>query len=165
MADTVAAFLDDHVAMGEGERPAVVSPSGTTTYAQLLELVNRTGHALREAGAQIEQRVAIWLPDGVAWAAVFFGALRIGAVAVPMSTRLSPVACAELLRDSRARVLVTEPSLARALEPWLADLPHLRAVIQAGDGAAEPSLEQRQGGARIDLSRCESASHRRLRLR
>ena len=152
MADTVAAFLDDHVAMGEGERPAIVSPSGTTSYAQLLELVNRTGHTLREAGAQIEQRVAIWLPDGVAWAAVFFGALRIGAVAVPMSTRLSPAACAELLRDSRARVLVTEPSLARALEPWLADLPHLRAVIQAGEGAAQPSLAERQGVARIDLN-------------
>jgi benzoate-CoA ligase family protein len=152
MADTVAAFLDEHVAIGEGERPAIVTPSGATSYARLLELVNRTGHVLREAGAGIEQRVALWLPDGVAWAAAFFGAVRVGAVAVPMSTRLAPGVCAELLRDSRARVLVADPALARALAPWLPDLPHLRSVIEAGEGASAPSLEQRQAAARIDLN-------------
>ena len=152
MADTVAAFLDEHVAIGEGERPAIVTPAGATSYARLLELVNQTGHLLRAAGAGIEQRVAIWLPDGVAWAAVFFGALRIGAVAVPLSTRLSAAACAALLRDSRARVLVADAELARGLEPWLADLPHLRAVIHAGEGSTPPSLEQRQAAARVDLA-------------
>jgi benzoate-CoA ligase family protein len=151
MADTVAAFLDEHVAIGEGERPAIVTPAGATSYARLLELVNQTGHVLRAAGAGIEQRVAIWLPDSVAWAAVFFGALRIGAVAVPINTRLSPAACAALLRDSRARVLVADVESARALEPWLSELPHLRAVIHAGEGSTAPSLEQRQAAARVDL--------------
>src|SRR5919206_5120376 len=144
MPDTVAAFLDEHVAVGEGERPAIVTPAGTTSYARLLELVNRTGHVLREAGVDAEQRVAILLPDGVAWAAVFFGALRIGAVAVPLNTRLPPAACAAMLRDSRARVLVAEPALARALAPWRPDLPDLRTIIESGDGAAALTLEQRQ---------------------
>ena len=151
MADTVAAFLDEHVAVGEGERPAIVTPSGVTSYARLLELVNQTGHVLRDAGAEVEQRVGMLLPDGVAWAAVFFGALRIGAVAVPISTRLPPAACAALLRDSRARVLVADAALARTLEPWLPDLPHLRAVIESGDTARAPSLERRQALARVDL--------------
>lgn len=152
MGDTVAAFLDEHVTTGEGERPAIVTPSGVTSYARLLELVNRTGHVLRDAGAEVEQRVAILLPDGVAWASVFFGALRIGAVAVPLNTRLPPATCAELLRDSRARVLVTEPALARALDPWRGELPHLRAVVESGDGARAPSLEERQSRARVDLT-------------
>lgn len=152
MADTVAAFLDEHVAVGEGERPAIVTPAGPTSYARLLELVNQTGHVLRDAGVGVEQRVAIWLADGVGWTAVFFGALRIGAVAVPMSTRLTPAACASLLRDSRARVLVADAELARGLEPWLGELPHLRAVIEAGPGATAPDLEQRQAAARVDLT-------------
>ena len=151
MPDTVAAFLDEHVATGEGERPAIVTPTATASYARLLELVNRTGHALRDAGVDIEQRVAILLPDGIAWAAVFFGALRIGAVAVPLNTRLPPAAWAAMLRDSRARALVAEPALARALSPWLADLPHLRTIIESGEGAAAPTLEQRQAAARVDL--------------
>ena len=150
MANAVPAFLDEHVATGEGGRPAIVTPLGTVDYAELLELACRTGGALREAGVAPEQRVAMLLPDGIAWAAVFFGSLRIGAVAVPLSTRLAPEACAALLRDSRARVLVVDAALARELRPHLADLPWLRAVIECGAGAASPSLEQRLAAARLD---------------
>jgi benzoate-CoA ligase family protein len=152
MANAVPAFLDEHVATGEGERPAIVTPSGAVTYAELLERVNQTGRALRDAGVEAEQRVAMLLPDGLAWAAVFFGALRIGAVAVPLNTRSSPAACAAMLRDSRARVLVADAVLAASLRPWLADLPHLRVVIESGEGAALPSLEERQAAARLDLA-------------
>jgi len=35
--------------------------------------------------------VALLLPDGLEWAAVFFGALRLGVVAVLLNTRLEPV--------------------------------------------------------------------------
>jgi hypothetical protein len=31
MADTVASFLDEHVAVGEGEWPAIVPPAGATS--------------------------------------------------------------------------------------------------------------------------------------
>jgi acyl-CoA synthetase (AMP-forming)/AMP-acid ligase II len=34
--------------------------------------------------------VALLLPDGLEWAAVFFGALRLGVVAVRLNTRLEP---------------------------------------------------------------------------
>jgi 4-hydroxybenzoate-CoA ligase/benzoate-CoA ligase len=151
MANAVPAFLDEHVAIGDGERPALVTAAGALSYADVLGLVNRTGRALREAGIEAEQRVAMLLPDGLAWVAVFFGALRIGAVAVPLNTRLAPDVCAELLRDSRARVLVADPALRRALGSRLADLPHLRLVIEAGAGAAAPSLEDRQAACRLDL--------------
>jgi 4-hydroxybenzoate-CoA ligase/benzoate-CoA ligase len=152
MANAVMAFLDEHVATGEGERRAIRTPCGGVTYAELLTLVGQTGHVLREAGVDVEQRVAILLPDGVAWASVFFGALRVGAVAVPLNTRLSPAACAALLRDSRARLLVVDAALAPPLRPWLQELPHLRAVIESGPAAVSPSLEDRQAAARIDLA-------------
>src|SRR4026208_1593689 len=45
---------------------------------------------LRSLGVEPEQRVAIRLPDGPAWAATFFGAIKLGAVAVPINTRLPP---------------------------------------------------------------------------
>jgi len=37
-----------------------------------------------------EQGVALLLPDGLEWVAVFFGALRLGVVAVLLNTRLEP---------------------------------------------------------------------------
>src|SRR4029079_8279310 len=77
----VSSFLDDRIAAGDGERVAIETPDARVTYAQLVDLANRMGNALREMGVEPEQRVALLLSDGIDWAATFFGALRIGAVA------------------------------------------------------------------------------------
>jgi len=134
MSNAVLAFLDTPVSSGAADRPAIVTAAGTTTYRELLALASRAGNALRALGLQSEQRVALLLPDGLEWAAVFLGALRIGAVAVTMNTRLETAAWAAILRDSRARVLVADPTLLAALRPALADLPYLRAVVTTGAG-------------------------------
>ena len=139
MSNATPSFLDDHVAAGAGARPAIVTAAGETTYDELLTLVCRTGHALRALGVEPGQRVALLLSDGLAWAATFFGALRIGAVAVPLNTRLGGAAWAAMLADSDARVLVADSSLLGDLAPKLGDLPHLVHVIVA-DGDAPTSL-------------------------
>ncbi len=92
------------------------------------------GNALRGLGVEVEQRVALLLPDGIEWVAVFLGALRIGAVAVPLNTRLPAAEWATMLRDSRARVLVGDAALLAQLRPSLVDLPYLRAVLATGEG-------------------------------
>jgi benzoate-CoA ligase family protein len=135
VANAVSAFLDDTIGGGAGERAAIVTPTGTLTYRELLARVSRAGNALRGLGVEPEQRVAVLLPDGVDWVAVFLGALRIGAVAVPLNTRLSAAEWAAMLRDSRARVLVADLTLLAQLRPALVDLPHLRAVLTSGEGA------------------------------
>ena len=135
MANAVSAFIDDTAAGRGGARVAIVTRGGATTYRELLGLVSRAGNMLRGLGVEPEQRVAILLPDGVEWVATFFGALRIGAVAVPLNTRLPPAEWLVLLRDSRARVLVAEPTLLSALQPALSEVPHLRAIVATGAGA------------------------------
>lgn len=138
MSNATPSFLDAHVAAGAGARPAIVTSAGETTYAELLERVCRTGHALRALGVEPGQRVALLLSDGVAWAATFFGALRIGAVAVPLNTRLGGAAWAAMLADSGARVLVADPSLLGDLSPKLGDVP---AHVVVAEGDAPASLE------------------------
>jgi benzoate-CoA ligase family protein len=135
MANAVTAFLDDAIGSGAGDRPAIVTPTETVTYRELLARAGRAGNALRGLGVETEQRVALLLPDGVEWVMVFLGALRIGAVAVPLNTRLSAAEWAAMLRDSRARVLVADAALLAQLRPALVDLPHLRAVLATGEGA------------------------------
>ena len=134
MPNAVSAFLDDTVAGGTGDRPAIVTPAGATTYRELLRLAGRCGNVLRGLGLEAEQRVALLLPDGVEWAAAFYGALRIGAVAVPLNTRLDPPQWVALLRDSRARVLIADGGLLAGAKGALTELPHLRAVITTGEG-------------------------------
>src|SRR5437763_3178903 len=146
MANATLSFLDDHVANGRGARPAIVTVEATTTYAELLGLVCRTGHVLRGAGVERGQRVALLLPDGVAWAAAFFGALRIGAVAVPLNTRLGAADWAGMLADSGARVLVADATLLGDLTATLGERPQLERVIVAGDGG-NTALEALQARA------------------
>lgn len=126
MSNAVTSFLDERVAAGDGAEPAIVTPLGFTTYAELLERACGVGHALHALGVEPEQRVALLLHDGVDWAATFFGALRIGAVVVPLNTRLPADRLESLLRDSRARVLIAEAELALPLDAAVGRLPHLR---------------------------------------
>jgi benzoate-CoA ligase family protein len=149
VSNAVLAFLDTPVSSGAADRPAIVTAAGSTTYRELLALACRAGNALRALGVQSEQRVALLLPDGLEWAAVFFGALRIGAVAVTMNTRLDASAWAAILRDSRARVLVADPALLAALRPGLADLPYLGAVVTTGAGPDD--LDARLAAAAPEL--------------
>ncbi len=129
MINAVTALLDERVAAGQGDRPAITTPAGTTTYAGLLALAGRAGHMLRALGVEPGQRVAILLPDSLEWAAVFLGALRLGAVAVPLNPRLSCADWATMLRDSGARVLVTDAPAAERLAAARTTLPELRTVV------------------------------------
>jgi benzoate-CoA ligase family protein len=110
MDNAAALFIDEPVEEGHGERAALVTPSGATSYAALQRLTDRAAHGLRALGVEPEQRVAIRLPDGPAWAATFFAALKLGAVAVPINTRLAPAALGTVLTDCRPKVLVTQPT-------------------------------------------------------
>src|SRR5436190_1009396 len=81
-------FLDARVQEGKGERPAVLTAGAAFTYREIEALANQFGHVLREAGVQPEQRVMIALPDGPAFVAALFGALKIGAVVVMVNPKL-----------------------------------------------------------------------------
>jgi benzoate-CoA ligase family protein len=147
VANAVRALLDDRIAAGDAARTAIVTPSGGATYAELLALAARFGHALRARGIEPEHRVAILLPDGLAWAGAFLGALRLGAVAVPLNTRLGPERWAAMLDDCRARVLVTDDAQAAVLAPFLDRWPGLRVLTEAAADdapalAAEPVSDE-----------------------
>ncbi len=79
-------FIDRHLRRGGEERKALVDQNGTYTYADLAERVNRAGNALRELGVEMETRVMLCLLDTVDFPAVYWGAIKIGAVAIPVNT-------------------------------------------------------------------------------
>ena len=71
MSNAVLAFLDTPADGGSGDQSAIVTAAGATTYRQLFALAARAGNALRTLGLEPEHRVALLLPDGLEWAAVF----------------------------------------------------------------------------------------------
>jgi acyl-coenzyme A synthetase/AMP-(fatty) acid ligase len=141
-------LVDRHVEEGRGERPAIRLLHGrTVTYRELSSEANRAGQVLRRAGVDVEQRVALLLPDGLAFVAAFLGALRIGAVPVPLNTSAPLDDLAFFLADSRARVLVTTPEPARTILDGQADRraapAELRTVfvVDSGDAVRRASAQ------------------------
>jgi benzoate-CoA ligase family protein len=110
-------LVDRHVDEGRGNRPALRLAERDVSYVELQAQVNRTGNALRTAGIQPEQRVAILLPDGLEFIAAFIGAMKIGAVPVPLNTAARPAELEFMLGDSRARALIVDATLATSVEP------------------------------------------------
>ncbi len=130
-------LIDRNVAEGRGAKPAVRVAGTTTTYAELSQRMNRAGNALRELGVQMEQRVLLCLLDSVDFPTFFWGAIKIGAVPVPVNTMLSSKDYDFLLRDSRARVLVVSGSLLEKFQPILQAQPFLKAVVVSERGPEE----------------------------
>ena len=83
-------FIDRHLNEGRGEKIAIESEGVRVSYRQLWEGVNRFGNGLRHLGVRIEERVFLLLHDGSEFAISFFGAIKIGAVPVPVNTLLKP---------------------------------------------------------------------------
>jgi benzoate-CoA ligase family protein len=124
-------LLDRHVIEGRGDRVAVIDDRGRATYRELSERASRVGDALRALGVEQEQRVAMCMLDTVDFPAVFLGAMKIGAVPVPLNHLLTTDDYAFLLDDSRARVLVVSDALHAKLAPAIAKSRFLKAVLVA----------------------------------
>ena len=108
MDNAAALFVDAPVEEGLGDRTALITSTGALSYASLQRLTDRAALALRARGVEREDRVGLLLADGPGWAATFFGALKLGAVAVPINTRLTPADLGVVLADCRPRVLVAD---------------------------------------------------------
>jgi benzoate-CoA ligase len=130
--NAAAHFLDRHVREGRGARTAFRFAGRDVTYGEIALRANRLGNALLSRGVQIEQRVLLALPDRPEFAEAFWGAMKIGAVPVPVSEALSAGEMAFLLRDSRARAVVASETAAAAILPVRARCPALEAVIAVG---------------------------------
>ena len=76
------------------------------TYAQLPGEVDLYARAFAAAGVGPAERVAIWAPNSAAWMLAALGALRAGAVLVPMNTRFKGAEAAYILRAAGATTLV-----------------------------------------------------------
>jgi benzoate-CoA ligase family protein len=130
-------FVDRNVEEGRGDRTALISPSGTVTYAELARLVNRYGNLLRELGVEAGDRILIVLGDSIDFVALWYGAQKIGAVTAEAYTFLQPKDYAYYLEYTDAKVVVAD----EATEAGIRDVVGERQVLVVDD-EARSRLEQ-----------------------
>src|SRR5205085_11961988 len=94
MTDTYNAaawLIDRRMTAGDGDGTAVIAADTgeELTYGDVQRHVFRVQHALDALDVRREERVAMVVNDEPAFPAWFLGALRSGAVPVPLSTMLT----------------------------------------------------------------------------
>jgi benzoate-CoA ligase family protein len=152
-------FVDRHIREGRGAKIAIECGDERVTYAGLLEGTNRFGSALVLAlGVRREERVLLLLHDGPAFACSFFGAIKVGAVPVPLNTLWKARDYRYVLADSRARVIVVSAALLPQIEAIPADeRPHLQHIVVAGEAGTDRSFEALLARGRADLEPAETS--------
>lgn len=132
-----AFLLDRHLEEGHGEKVAIIYQDKKITYREIVEAANRLGNAFLKLGVEMENRVMFCLPDSPEFVFCYFGAMRIGAVPVPISTMATAQDYRYYLNDSRAKVLITTAELAPKFEEVRPEFKYLRHFIVIGPAGKE----------------------------
>src|SRR5215210_3307998 len=135
-------LLDRNVDAARADKAALHAVDRSLTYAELLAGACRAGHLLRALGVAREERVVLVLDDTTAFTRVFLGAMRLGAVPVPVSPLDKADNFRHFVDDSYARVVVADAGCV----PMLRDVLDGRDVtfVSAGgpaDGAVDVEAE------------------------
>jgi 2-furoate---CoA ligase len=124
------------------DRRAVGGPR-PMTYRQWDAHTNRLARALLDLGVGRGDRVALSLAGGEPLASLHLAAQKVGAVSVPLSTRLGPDELAYCISDADPALLVTDPTTAANVQ---LDVPHrdigeLRTEDQSDGALGQPPTE------------------------
>ncbi|MCZ8182688.1 MAG: AMP-binding protein [Beijerinckiaceae bacterium] len=118
-------------------RPAIIDGGRHWSFRQFAAEVERLAAAIRAAGVERGDRVAILLPKCLEECAAIFAASRADTVFVPINPVLKPQQIRHILVDSGARVLITGSKQRETLAEAFENIPDL-AVLDPAAEAPEP---------------------------
>jgi benzoate-CoA ligase family protein len=125
-------LVDDQVERGLADKVAVYYKDQKYTYRQLQQMINRVGNALKILGVHMEERVMIVMYDCIEAMASFLGAMKIGAVPIPINTMYTKDDFRMLLNNSRARTLIADADFMEEIEGYKEKLLYLENTIVLG---------------------------------
>ncbi|WP_151445359.1 class I adenylate-forming enzyme family protein [Lacisediminimonas profundi] len=98
-------------------KTAVVVHGKRISYAELHESSLRVAAGLRGLGVRPGDRVVGYLPNDIAFVQLMFATFHLGAILVPVNTRLTAKELTYFTADSEAGVLCVDSSSLAALDP------------------------------------------------
>jgi benzoate-CoA ligase family protein len=120
-------FIDRHLAGSRRDAIAIECGDRRISYGELHEHVNRVGTVLKHnLDVRPEERVLLLMLDVPETIYSFFGAIKIGAVPVPLNTLWTVSDYEYVLHDSSARTIV----ISHALYPRVIDAVRRSATIR-----------------------------------
>jgi long-chain acyl-CoA synthetase len=125
-----------------GDHLALVCGDSRLTYAELSHQVNRVANALFALGLRKGDTLAVVLPNCQEVLEVYWAAIQIGLVLVPLSPLLRASALAALLRDSDTGAVILGHAMADEMDAARTELPNIPAsrYVMVG-GAPRPGFQ------------------------
>lgn len=144
------------------------------TFAELAAWSSRFAHWLASRGLGPGDRVAIMLEPSLAFYAALFGAMKLGAVAVPLFTLFGPEGLRLRIDDCRPRLLLTTaehaataravagPGVVVAGDALMAELARQPAHWEARTRPDDPAVFQYTSGTTRELPAAVRHTHRAI---
>jgi 2-aminobenzoate-CoA ligase len=153
----VTELLDSWLARGWGDRPCLISPTETWTYAETAARVNRIANVLvGELGMVPGNRVLLRAPNTPMFVAAYLAVMKAGGVVVATMPLLRAPELVSAGVKSRTTLALCDARLLDALHEARTNVPDLGRIVAFGSPAAE--LEQLCARAGDQFTACDTAS-------
>jgi long-chain acyl-CoA synthetase len=141
------------------DRPAVREEGREITYRELNELAARAAGALRQLGVQSGDLIGLWAPNSAEWLAGYFGLLKLGAVAVTLSSQLPPEELTRMVRHAGVRFIFSTEDKRGTLESLKAS-GTLEGILGPGGDVDWPAVLSRSPEVfnAVDRDRSDTAA-------
>ncbi len=123
-----------------GEKTAIIYNDQRLSYKELNEVSNKVANTLIKLGVKKGDRVAMILTNSPEYVAIFFGTVKIGAIAVTLDIKYKISELTYLLNDSSPLVLISESPVAETLIPILSRFPSIKYIINISPDVSNDSI-------------------------
>jgi 2-aminobenzoate-CoA ligase len=155
----VSRFLDRWIATGAGERPCLIAPTESLTYAALGERVNRIANVLvRDLGLVPGNRVLLRGPNNPMMVAAYLAVIKAGGVVVATMPLLRAKELSIMTVKAKIGLALCDARLGEEMEKTKAIAPELARIVYWGAGTPD-ALEtlMRQPGYE-SFTACDTAA-------
>ena len=136
------ALLDDAIAEGHGERPALLTDAGPISYRELLARANRMANVIVAAGVMPGNRVLLRGYNGVELFAAWLAVMKAGAIAVTTMPMLRAPELIAIINKARPTLALCDQRLLKELQGAAAQTQGLGTIIGWGDGDLEGRMTE-----------------------
>ncbi|MCK5922617.1 MAG: acyl-CoA synthetase, partial [Methylococcales bacterium] len=126
------AVCDRHITLADKTAMVYEDTAGKTTqytFGQIKKLSNRLANALLAKGVTQGDRVALVLPQCIETAITHIALYKIKAIVVPLSILFGPDALAYRLKDSGAKMVISDAKHQDVFELLMPNLPALSTLV------------------------------------
>ena len=155
----VTEWVDRWVAAGQGDRPCLLSPAESLTYAQFNERINRIANVLtRDLGMVPGNRVLLRAPNNPMMVATYLAVLKAGVIVVATMPLLRAKELSYPLAKAKIALALCDARLADEMEKAKAQSPDLKRIVYWGSMAPDAleTLLAKPGYERFTA--CDTAS-------